>query len=238
MNDKAAGAVRGGATGATIGTEILPGWGTAIGAVGGAALGYFLTPNRPKYTIDPAVAANQALGQQAAFGTNAAISKGQSQADQQEAQDVNTAQNYTSNTGQILNVLRSANSNRNATNQNLSIANSEAQSQGRSQLMGANNAAIDEKDKAWNYNVNQPYQNQVAGNRNFQQGNSQNWWKLLDSLNAKKTLNSGFGSNAKYNRSAGLDGGAASFSDAGSDISSVAKDASEVADAAEDFTDL
>ena len=39
MNAKSSGFISGAASGAAVGTEILPGWGTAIGAVGGGVLG-------------------------------------------------------------------------------------------------------------------------------------------------------------------------------------------------------
>jgi uncharacterized membrane protein len=40
-SNKAMGALGGAATGAMIGSEIMPGWGTAIGAVGGGLMGLF-----------------------------------------------------------------------------------------------------------------------------------------------------------------------------------------------------
>lgn len=41
MNKKASGTLSGAASGAAAGTAIMPGWGTAIGALGGALAGYF-----------------------------------------------------------------------------------------------------------------------------------------------------------------------------------------------------
>lgn len=183
------GALNGGITGFAAGGPIGP-IGALIGAVGGGALGALGgQKKRPKYNISPEVDENKALAAGSAFGLNPAIQTGLNQADQAAAEDVNTAQNYTANTGSILNVLRSINSNRNMTKQNLLGQGAQIQAQGKAQLAQANQQAIDEKDKAWNYNQNQPYQNQVAGNRDLMKGTTENFWRLLDSLHAQNLLN-------------------------------------------------
>lgn len=185
-SDQWRGAASGAVSGALLGTEILPGWGTAIGAVAGGALGYFGTPKRPKYNLLPESDQNKALASQAAFGTSQATSQGVAQAEQDAAEATNTAQNYSANTGSILNVLKSVNANKNQTIRGYMGDLGQQQTVGRSQLMGANLSAIDEQDKAWNYNVNLPYQNRVAQNREFQKGSMENYWRLLDSIRARK----------------------------------------------------
>lgn len=186
-DDKLRGAAQGVASGALAGAAFgLPG--TIVGGLLGGAAGYLGTPKRPKYNILPENEQNKALAAQAAFGINPSIRQGISQVEQNAAEDVNTAQQYTANTGSILNVLKSINSNKNFTDQNLLGTSGQLQMQGRNQLMGANLNAIDEQDKAWNYNINQPYQNRVAANRELIKGTSENFWKLLDSLHARNLL--------------------------------------------------
>jgi len=188
MDAQAQGALSGAESGALLGTEIEPGIGTAIGAIGGGILGYFGTPKRPNYNLQDEASQNKALGMGAAFGQNRAITEGNSMADQTASQDINTAQQYSSNAGTILNTLKAINNNRNQTKQGLSISDANLRASGRGTLMGANSGMIDEADKAWNYNVNQPYQNQVAANRDMMKGNTENFWKLLDYSRANKLL--------------------------------------------------
>lgn len=192
-SDQWRGAASGAASGALLGSEILPGWGTAIGAVAGGALGYFGTPKRPKYNLLPESDQNKALASQAAFGTSQATSQGVAQAEQDAAEATNTAQNYSANTGSILNVLKSVNANKNQTIRGYMGDLGQQQTVGRSQLMGANLGAIDEQDKAWNFNTNLPYQNRVAQNREFQKGSMENYWRLLDSVRARNTYGGGAG---------------------------------------------
>jgi len=187
MDDQTSGALRGASTGALAGASFGP-IGAAVGGVAGGLIGYFGTPKRPKYDINPENEQNKALAQQEAFGQSRAITQGNDMADQIAAQDINTTQQYSSNAGTILNTLKAINNNRNQTKQGLAIADANIRSIGRGKLMGANAASIDEKDKAWNYNVNQPYQNQIAQNREMMRGNAENFWKLLDYSRAGKLL--------------------------------------------------
>ncbi len=180
--------MRGAGSGALAGSAFGP-IGAGVGALAGGLIGYFGTPKRPKYKIQPEAEQNKAFGLQATFGQNAAISQGNSMADQTAAQDINTTQQYSSNAGTILNTLKAINNNRNQTKQGLAISDAQLRAQGRNTLMGANNAMIDEQDKAWNYNINNPYQNQIAANRDFTKGSTENFWKLLDYSRANKLLN-------------------------------------------------
>lgn len=170
-----------------MGEEALLGLGLGTQALGGL-LSFVGASNRPKYNIQPEVRENQALGASTAFGKNAGISQGEAMADQTAAQDINTAQQYSSNAGTILNTLKAINNNRNQTKQGLAISDANMRTAGRGQLLNANAQAIDEADKAWNYNVNQPYQNKVGAVRDFTKGASENFWKLLDYSKESKLL--------------------------------------------------
>lgn len=182
----------GAVTGALAGSEFGP-IGAGVGALAGGALGYFGTPKRPKYNVLPESDQNKALAATSAFGVSPAVSQGIAQAEQDAAEATNTAQNYSANTGSILNVLKSVNANKNQTIRGYMGDLGQQQTVGRSQLMGANLGAIDEQDKAWNFNTNLPYQNRVAQNREFQKGSMENYWRLLDSIRARNTYGAGAG---------------------------------------------
>src|SRR6476620_5460983 len=98
MDDKGSGALRGLVSGASAGSALgLPG--AIIGGLTGGLMGFFGTPDRPKYTINPEVEQNRALGLQGAFGKNAGITQAEAAADQTAAEDLNNAQQYSSNAG-------------------------------------------------------------------------------------------------------------------------------------------
>lgn len=189
MDDQQAqGAYSGAANGAMIGAAFGP-VGAGVGALGGGILGLIGSQKRPKYQIQPEVEQNKALATIGAFGQNPAIAAGNAMADQTAAQDINTAQQYSSSTGSILNTLKAINSNRNKTKQGLAISDAEMRAQGRNNLLNTNKDIIDEYDKAWNYNVNEPYQNAVAQNRDIQKSVTENFWKILDANKASQALN-------------------------------------------------
>lgn len=144
---------------------------------------------RPKYTVNPEVDQNKEISTNAAFGQNPAIAQGNAIADQTAAEDINTAQQYSNNTGNILNTLRAINSNRNKTKQGLALSDAEMRAQARQNLLGTNKDIIDELDKAWNYNVNEPYQNKIAQNREMQKEATESFWKILDANRSQSALN-------------------------------------------------
>ena len=49
-------------------------------------------------------------------------------------------------------------------------------------LYGANQAMIDEKDKQWNFNVNEPYQNQLQALRDKKKFRQEMLFKALDTV--------------------------------------------------------
>jgi broad specificity phosphatase PhoE len=170
-------------------------WAAAIGASVAVTSkvynDYQAKKNRPKYNIPTEATENKALAQQSAFGQNPAIAQGNALADQSAAEDINTAQQYSSSTGNILNTLKAINANKNLAKRNLSVTDAEMRSNARNNLIGVNKDTIDELDKAWNYNVNEPYQNQVASNREFAKSMNESFWKILDSNRAQSSLKSG-----------------------------------------------
>jgi len=172
------GALSGAGAGAALGPE-----GALVGGVIGAGLG-LLKPKRPKYNIAPEVNENKALASESAFGVNPEIERGIQSQDQNMASTVSQGQQYTNNTGSILNLLRSANTARNQGVNSLLAESGNLQSQGRSQLMGANQQGEAARDKAFEYNQAQPFKYQTESIDNMVKGTSQNLWKMLDAQKA------------------------------------------------------
>lgn len=181
------GFVGGASQGAGLGSSFGP-WGALIGAGIGGAVGDWESSNRPKYQINPEYDENRALAQGAAFGQNNAVTQGLKQADADMAETGNQAQQVSSSTGQILNVLKSANQTKMNSQRQLTGLGAQFNNQGRQELMGANTALAEEKDKAWNYNQNMPYQNAMSNTNSGIAAGATNYWKRMDMLSAMKLL--------------------------------------------------
>lgn len=146
-----------------------------------------LINNRPKYNIQPGYAQNQdiagqnvALAKNTAFGRSRAIMAQEKNIDQNAADTMYAAGNESGSTSALLNTLASVNNSRNtalrglatdeATIQNANMAQVYNQETGQ---MNANTAMSEEQDKAWNYNVNEPYMNKMnmlVQKKKFRQG--------------------------------------------------------------------
>lgn len=134
-----------------------------------------LITNRPKYKIQPGYAENQdiagqnvALAKNTAFGRSRAIMAQEKNIDQNAADTMYAAGNESGSTSALLNTLATVNNSRNTALRGLAADEATIQNANLSQvynqeagLMNANNAMSEEKDKEWNYNVNEPYMNQL-----------------------------------------------------------------------------
>lgn len=119
----------------------------------------------PKYKITDEAYENQNLARSQAYGQNAAIQSAQQQLDQDASDSVSQAKDITSSTSSLLSTIAAINANKNASSRALAGESAAIKQQNMQQLYGANNAMIDEKDKAWNYNQNMPFQMRVAAYR-------------------------------------------------------------------------
>lgn len=118
--------------------------------------------NAPKYKITDEAFENQAIAKSEAYGRDRSIQMQEQNISQEAANAAGQARDITSSTSALLNTISQINA---AKTQGLrGLAQDEAglMNQKKQQLMGANNAMIDEKDKAWNYNENMPFQMRVA----------------------------------------------------------------------------
>lgn len=118
--------------------------------------------NAPKYQITEEAFANQALAQSDAFGRDRSIQMAQEDTAQSAANTIGEAKNVTNSTSALLQTLATINQSRNQQLRGLAQDEAVLMNQKRQQLYGANAAMIDEKDKAWNYNQNMPFQMRVA----------------------------------------------------------------------------
>jgi hypothetical protein len=124
-----------------------------------------LLRNRPKYEINQEVFDNQALAKGAAFGRDRSIQMQETEMEQSASNAIAEAKNVTSSTSGLLSTIASIQANQNAAGRDLATTEAQIQQQNRGDLFAANQAVIDEKDKAFDFNVNQPYQNKIQSLR-------------------------------------------------------------------------
>ncbi len=117
--------------------------------------------DRPVYGIQDEAYANQSLAKARAFGRDRTTQMAEENVDRDVATNIGQAKNISSNTGAILDTLSSLGTGAQDAKRGLAMNEAQLQGQKVGDLYNANTALVDEKDKAWNYNVNQPYQNKI-----------------------------------------------------------------------------
>jgi len=136
--------------------------------------------NAPKYNIQDEAYQNQDLARGQAFGRNRAIQTQQENISQEAGNANATARDVSSSTSDLLSTIAAINANKNTNLRGLSQDEASMRQQNMQTLYGVNNQMIDEKDKAWNYNTNMPYQMKIAALRDKIQYNSQMAQKGVD----------------------------------------------------------
>jgi hypothetical protein len=121
--------------------------------------------NRPKYKIADEAYDNQAIAKAEAYGRDRAIQGQEQELEQGAANAVAAAKDVTAGTSGLLSTIAAINANKDAATRGLAQQEAQLQMQKKGQLLDVNNQMIDEKDKAWNYNENMPYQMKVAALR-------------------------------------------------------------------------
>lgn len=124
-----------------------------------------LIANAPKYKIQDEAFQNQAIARSQAFGRDRSIQAQQTQLDQDTSNAVGQAKDVTSSTSGLLSTLAAIQANKDNATRGLAQDEAAIQNQKVQQLQNVNQQMIDEKDKEWNYNVNEPYQNKVQALR-------------------------------------------------------------------------
>lgn len=139
-----------------------------------------LVANRPQYAINDEAYDNQALAKARAFGRDRTVQMAEENVDQDVATDVGQAKNISGNTGSVLDTLRAIATGGMDSKRNLAMQESSLRDSRMGELYNANNAMIDEKDKAWNFNVNEPYQNKIMELRQKRRFRQELGLKALD----------------------------------------------------------
>jgi len=139
-----------------------------------------LIKNRPEYSIQDEAYQNQALAKNQAFGRDRGIQQAESNIQTQATDAVGQAQQVSGSSNAILDTIAGITGNANNSLRSLGVDEANIQSGRMRDLYGANNAMIDEKDKEWNFNVNEPYQNQIQELRNRRKAKQETFFKILD----------------------------------------------------------
>ena len=147
-----------------------------------------LVANRPQYNIANEYGTNQDLATTNAFGRDRSIQQQESNIEQQSANTAGQIGDYSSNTGALLDALRGITSDKNTALRNLGADEAAIQQQKLGTLMGTNTVMAEEKDKAWNYNVNQPYQTKMKNLVDRRKARQENAWKAVDAALSLGTM--------------------------------------------------
>jgi len=141
-----------------------------------------LIENRPKYQIQDEAFETQALAKNQAFGRDRGIQQAEQNIMTSGADAMGAAQQVSGSTNALLDTLASVSGNQNQQLRDLGVDEANVQSSRMKDLYGANSAMIDEQDKAWNFNVNEPYQNQVQALRDRKKFRQELLGKALDTV--------------------------------------------------------
>jgi hypothetical protein len=143
-----------------------------------------LIENRPQYQIQDEAYENQALAKNQAFGRDRGIQQAEQNIMTSGADAMGQAQQVSGSTNALLDTLAGISGNQNQALAGLGVDEAQLQSQRMQDVYGGNNAMIDEQDKAWNFNINEPYQNQMQALRDKKKFRQELLFKALDTVGA------------------------------------------------------
>lgn len=144
--------------------------------------------NRPKYEVDGTYAENQAITRNQAYGRAPGAVAAERNIGQGLSDTVAAAQSASNDSAAILASIASANQAANQSRVQLSDQEMQARSANAGQMMAANNQMAEEKDKAWNFNVNEPYQNRIQSLRDRKKARQELTMKGIDAGIAAITM--------------------------------------------------
>lgn len=122
----------------------------------------------PKYKIQKEAFDNQNLARSAAFGRDRDVQMQEENIDAGVADAIGDAKDVTSSSSALLSTLAMLEGNKNQALRGLAQDESGIRRGNRAELYAANNAMIDEKDKAWRQNKFAPWEAKLQGLREKQ----------------------------------------------------------------------
>lgn len=137
---------------------------------------------RPKYKVDGAYGQNQAMARANTFGRDKAIQGQENNIESDATNAIGTAQDYSSSTSGLLSTLSQITGNKNNALRGLATDEASIQQQKLNQVYGTNKDMAEENDKAWNYNVNEPYQKKLNYLVQKKKTQDENLFKILDTV--------------------------------------------------------
>ena len=157
-----------------------------------------LEANRPKYAINPEAFENVEIAKRQAFGEQNEIVSARTALDQ-DASDVMAESSKVSDSGtSILAIMEAMNANKMDANVDLAQVEAGIMTQRLGDLYRNKFALIDEKDKAFEYNLAAPYADKLSYQRRIRTQAQENEMRALDSAAASgstagSTAGSSFG---------------------------------------------
>lgn len=141
-----------------------------------------LIENSPQYQIQDEAYENQALAKNMAFGEDRGLMQAEENIRTQSANAIGNVQQVSNSTQAIIDAMANITGQENQSLADVGVQKANVQSDRMRDLYGANNAMIDEQDKAWNFNVNEPYQNQVQALRDRKKFRQELLGKAIDTV--------------------------------------------------------
>lgn len=129
--------------------------------------------NAPKYKISDEAFENQALARSNLYGRDRAIQMGQQDISQSAADAADQARNISNSTSSLMSTVAQIGAAKNQQLRGLTGEEAAMRQQKLAGLQSVNQQLIDEKDKAWNYNFNMPFQMRVAALRDREKTGSE-----------------------------------------------------------------
>ena len=141
-----------------------------------------LEANRPKYKISGEAFENKELAKRQAFGEATEITSAKTNLDQNVADATSQATKVSDSGSSLLATLSAINSQKQKSY--LGLANQEAaiKSNRLGELYRSNRAMIEERDKAFEYNVAAPYADKLSTLRDQKKQRTENWMRVADSV--------------------------------------------------------
>lgn len=136
--------------------------------------------NRPEYQVADEYAENQTLAKNQAYGRDRAVQSAEQGIDQSAANAFENARQTSNSQPALLAALTGINANTSAAKNDLVDQEQQQRARGMGMMMQTNAQMAEEKDKAWNHNVNEPYQNRVQRLREKQKFNRDLGMKAID----------------------------------------------------------